>query len=1020
MEEKIYNLIKRSYKKLKSSVFFDKTQLVLRDKIVEFEMSSEFEERLKILAKKIENFDENYISELIDTIDCLIFPKSLTSDKTNCERFITNLPREKVEIDDVQYFLDMDVEGFILGIAWVLIIGKKFDEKVYEHSYGNRLRKEKDDITGEEKYLENSPYLFQPYYQQYESWRDTALSQAKYVLENDHDAVILSLDFSRFYYSVNVTCDHLKETISEMTETMEDNEKELVDRLTEFVLKVIETYSRKVREFDFELVEDRNILPIGFPPSNVLSNFCLKKFDESIITGWNPTYYGRYVDDIIIVDKIIRDSSVYSMARNEKLDYNKVIEYYLTNCDAWNKSKSDCIKSKERGLFKTARNAIKGKYEVNSDFNEFENSELILKEDKIKVFYFGAGQTDALVSCFKQKLKESVSEFRYLPEDEPVFVKDDFTQIYDLSEGFSPNKISGITNFALNKYKLSKFLGKYMRISGLLHSNVETTFMDNFEKIFTAEMIIENYTTWEKFFHIIVNSEKLDQSVVLVKKILQSIELITVPKKAKTIVNKVKECLVNTLRASIAKSFALVWGERSKNILSLIERTAVKISPSYANKLKSIALLCRWYCLTRMCDKYSMPLLIDGFIYENDLVFREDENYNLTCFSEKILKKYIPQNLLNINYEYYPYLVSMLDLTTQNMLINFISGYTQVNRGLENLYEIYLKLNFNVNANNYIKPLAVKSLPQKGRTNDPNIAIKVGNERVNKIKVAVANTKLNEIDFSNNLKNIPNRSYRRFAEMVKMLNLAIEENADMIVLPESYLPFEWLPIFARTCAKNQIAAVTGLEHIKYCGDVYNFTAVILPYTEDDYKFNLVSFHLKNHMAPNEAKEIRDRGFNPIEGKSYELYCWNDVWFPVYCCFELASIKDRGIFKSFADVVVAVEWNKDINYYSNIIESLTRDLHCYCIQVNTSNYGDSRIAQPKRTEEKDIIKVKGGLNSTMLIDELNISDLRDFQLLGHDLQKDDKRYKLTPPDFNKQIVQYKCDGLLWDNLLNVNE
>ena len=99
---------------------------------------------------------------------------------------------------------------------------------------------------------------------------------------------------------------------------------------------------------------------------------------------------------------------------------------------------------------------------------------------------------------------------------------------------------------------------------------------------------------------------------------------------------------------------------------------------------------------------------------------------------------------------------------------------------------------------------------------------------------------------------------------------------------------------------------------------------------------------------------------PFEGNgssknqsSYELYNWNDFLFSVYCCYELTSIADRSIFQSFADAIIAVEWNHDVNYYSNIIESLSRDVHCYCIQVNTSDYVDSRITQPTKTEKKDI-------------------------------------------------------------------
>lgn len=157
---------------------------------------------------------------------------------------------------------------------------------------------------------------------------------------------------------------------------------------------------------------------------------------------------------------------------------------------------------------------------------------------------------------------------------------------------------------------------------------------------------------------------------------------------------------------------------------------------------------------------------------------------------------------------------------------------------------------------------------------------------------------------------------------------------------------------------------------------------------------------------------------PFEGNgcsknqsSYELYNWNDFLFSVYCCYELTSIADRSIFQSFADAIIAVEWNHDVNYYSNIIESLSRDVHCYCIQVNTSDYGDSRITQPTKTEKKDILRTKGGANAAVLVGKIEIAKLREFQAKTYELQKDDSTYKPTPPNFNSRIAYQKSTGQL---------
>lgn len=152
-------------------------------------------------------------------------------------------------------------------------------------------------------------------------------------------------------------------------------------------------------------------------------------------------------------------------------------------------------------------------------------------------------------------------------------------------------------------------------------------------------------------------------------------------------------------------------------------------------------------------------------------------------------------------------------------------------------------------------------------------------------------------------------------------------------------------------------------------------------------------------------------------KGYELYHWKDCWFPVYCCYELASIGDRALFSAYADVLVAVEWNKDVNYYSNILESLSRDLHCYCVQVNSSDYGDSRITMPSKTEAKDIIKTKGGNNATILVGTVDFAKLRDFQFKEYNLQKMNKEYKPTPPVFDRKIVGQKIQGKLKNDLID---
>lgn len=77
-----------------------------------------------------------------------------------------------------------------------------------------------------------------------------------------------------------------------------------------------------------------------------------------------------------------------------------------------------------------------------------------------------------------------------------------------------------------------------------------------------------------------------------------------------------------------------------------------------------------------------------------------------------------------------------------------------------------------------------------------------------------------------------------------------------------------------------------------------------------------------------------------------------------------------------------------------------------MQVNSSDYGDSRITKPAKTEEKDIVRTKGGKNNTILVDEINIKKIREFQIKEYSLQTCDKNFKATPPGFDTEIVLKK--------------
>ena len=111
---------------------------------------------------------------------------------------------------------------------------------------------------------------------------------------------------------------------------------------------------------------------------------------------------------------------------------------------------------------------------------------------------------------------------------------------------------------------------------------------------------------------------------------------------------------------------------------------------------------------------------------------------------------------------------------------------------------------------------------------------------------------------------------------------------------------------------------------------------------------------------------------------YNKFIWNDVRFTLYNCYEISNIHHRALFKGELDIFLAIEMNRDVNYFSNIVESMVRDMYCYFAQVNIANYGDSRVSQPTSSYEMDIAKIKGGENSYIVVVKPEIKSLRIAQ------------------------------------------
>lgn len=1037
-----FDLIQKAFKKLKSNIYYDKTNLPLRDKIVSFEcnygdgLDKYLEEIYDALRKGGEKWAE-LVESILSSIRCIVLPKTLKNND-QCAAIITNFSStDTIEVDKYQTFIDMNVEGHIMGMLWLFQIGWKLDKEL-PCCYGNRIRsKLRNEFS---KQITFSPYLFEPYFDKYESWRDTALQLAETHLSKNEDVLILTLDFERFYYSVDITESFMKSILRKVCTGTDFYEDIIISRINILVHKIITQYSEKYYEL-FPDEEEKNILPIGFLPSNVIANWCLKPFDDALTNGWNPLYYGRYVDDILIVEKVEKNSSLYLKASENQITVDDILSYYLVRESRW---KGFEAPTKGRALFKkriipkrSASSSGKSiEYSVLSDITYplGEKTNIKVQDSKAKIFYFKGGQSDALISCFRENINKNKSEFRRMPEDDAVFLNDDYSEIYELEQK-GINKFREVSGISLDKYGLSKYLGKYQRVSGLVNDKRESKFIKDIEKIFNSRTIIENYTLWEKVLTILFVNDYSMAFTTFINSVAQAIESLKEENSYR--LDVLKESLTSFLVSSIYRVYSLNSGrEMSDAFESLSKNKTIQqycMTKNIVNFEKKCRMFAEKYFITRMTDKSMCILWPDVIIFacqqkEN----RQLKRLNVNCYSFSDVVELLADSrivdsnhfLPDIDYKYYPYLITMYDLSITYQYFCMIDGSFAYDEDfvINMLNKVYIKKNYQYSGNEK------NDLPIKAHSfeNSDHLIIKVGSTKSDKIRVAVSSIKMDELNFENIIKGKPNRKYKRYQQISCLVNTAIQQRANLLVMPEACVPIEWLSTLARTCAKNNMAVITGVEHVVVGNKVYNLTAIILPFEDDGYRCAHIAFHSKNHFAPDEVRQIQGYRLKTMDAEGlkrkshYELYNWNNFWFSVYCCYELASIVDRSLFQSYVDAIVAVEWNHDVNYYSNILESLSRDLHCYCIQVNSCDYGDSRVTKPSKTESKDILRTKGGEEASVLVGTIDIAALRDFQIKEYELQRDDHRFKPTPPQFNKEIALRKILGDLYEKTLNVRK
>lgn len=980
--------VEKAYLYLKGLAYHENLNLFLKQQIAEFEMQNMKVSQLSEDKESNEGLDNVFIN-IVSTINnneaCAskqfkrwlkdisyrLLPKAVERKEENCKQrkdnedkglFISNVREsDNYSVSKINYFITAPVEIHIIETLWCLFVGSVLETKMRKDSYGNRMHPTAlQNATSEDGTTGTG--LFKRYIYQYNKWRDQAVEVATNISKDNGDVALLSLDIKSFYYNVDLDFEEITQIIEEYYE--EDTGKsKLAIQLNTLLEQVYISYQLAIKKsFDQTHTEykDNLILPIGLSSSSIIANWYLSEFDDLVESKVRPDYYGRYVDDIIMVFKRPRNANF----KSDDSPIESFMEHYLGSTLADNEDNSSNY------LIKAHKQLLQ------------------IQKDKLILHFLDKNHSRASLEVFKQKIDEQSSAFRFLPNDHIDKELDGFA--YDIIYNGSTNKLRNIVGLVENETELAKYLSSHIIAHRLCKINKNDTVLSQVKHFFKGQNALQYSRLWEKIYQYAVITKNHKFVIFFYNYIDNEIDKISYIKPEKKYKLKgITDELCEDLRLFNKLSLTITMGLLD---ISTAEKVFGNLSSlnTYTEELYNYSTSFRKSNLIRH-NLVAWPLA-NFSNSDSDLTVETYFMNNRDIELDEHRLKYSPRfihfdewQLFHIGKHLSP------DSSLNQLLEDVLNDYRVKFKQNSHL------IDFTSNCNDESK--IVKS----------HLEVK-GNQSRDKLKLAIANIKINDSDIENAVRkdHEPNLSFERQEKLYNILNSAICEKADMVVLPEVAIPVSWLPFMITFSRRHQIGLVFGLEHWVVDDIAYNLIIEALPFkTSDKYKSCVMTARVKNHYAPAELEMLESLRLNPanlyFDPKAYyHRVSWRGTSFTTYNCYELSDITHRSLFKSEIDLLVACVWNRDTNYYEHILESVVRDIHCYTVQVNTSQHGGSCVLQPTKTVNSNIVYVKGGDNTCILTTTLDIKKIRDFQYKSKPNKTD--YFKHLPPGYDHESVR----------------
>ena len=854
----------------------------------------------------------------------------------------------------------LPIDFHVFSALWINKVGHKFEEKLTNSARGNRLRRGKSEKINLLSLGSTVPYLHA-----YCKWRDDAFVAMEQALAQDNPVVAITADVSSFYHKIDVRFMLNKDFIENIGVKLDKNELELH-----------KMFINSLHEWAKETPLKRG-LPVGLTASSLIANVALFELDQLIEREVVPLYYGRYVDDIILVMQ------------------NRA--GFRTSVEVW-----DWLSVRLKGTLRWVDETKKEKLQYSQCY--LNESEILFSNEKNKTFLLSDTSGQTVLKSIRHEIQIRTSEWRSLPDlpNKPDNLESALLTVIQ-RDGVSADSLRKADKVSVRRAGFALKLRDLEAYSRALHPEAWKAQRHAFLSSFTRHvLVLPTFFDFYNYLSRIVSLAVNCADFAHLRQILDALE--TILKQLEDCDCSIKASNSNENQSS-DKNFACFKDNLKTLVREAIDSAFPLQLPTDAKRLWDL----------HFSDNHT--LYEPGAVFEikaqhrsylkRDLAYRPLKQYLLPSALSGVTRHPIARKeLSNINV---PRVSSLL----QDCIIEGCEILAKLSKlpipeklpsgllfpvrplGIHDLYLLH-RDPFSIEGNQDIAAVFLamrgfkpdKGLPLKGRKLQDPIEINHNNKDTGKaIRIAVSSWKTDFMSWVASIKGAPDPDKSRLDRLNGLLNYVLQcgKSPDYIILPELSVPAHWFIAVAGKLQRKGISLICGIEYQHAPKKVvHNQVWAALSHDTLGFPTTMIYRQDKQHPALHEERELQR-----IDGKVLkpQFKTWaappiinhGGFQFALLICSELTNIAYRTALRGKVDALFVPEWNQDTETFNALVESAALDIHAYIIQCNDREYGDNRIRTPyKDSWKRDVVRVKGGIEDYFVTGEIDIQALRAFQ------------------------------------------